>query len=184
MKDSPAARDDRMRFAMTQSRSSLVCILCLLACLLASPAAADPIVIIGSDSATFHGDAGFATDLRDYLQGGSELPLLLLGDSPATSAFTAAVSGAGVVATSSLSSVALDPNRYSALLVLSKSEQGTGCCDSDDALVIGYQSAITEFIGGGGALGIQNYIGEATYDSLLGTTSGANSHVFGFLGSR
>jgi hypothetical protein len=169
---------------MNSSRLSLTGVLLLAVLLLPRPAAADRIVIIGSDAATFHGHTPFAVDLRDYLQNDSPLPVLLLGDAMATGAFSTAVAHSGVVSTSSLSGMTLSPRQFSAVLVLSNSVHGTGCCDSDDPRVSGFQPAISEFLGGGGTLGIQNYVGEAAYDSLLGTSGGANAHVHGFRGGR
>ena len=168
-----------------RTRIPLQISLCFAAIALAvTPASADRIVIVGSDAGTFHRQAAFATDLRDYLQGGSMLPVLLLGDSLATDAFTQAVEGQGVKATASLASVDLSPDRYSALIVLSTSDHGPGCCNNDDARVAGFQSRINTYLGAGGALGIQNYIGEATYDPILHTTLGASGSVYGFLGGR
>lgn len=140
-------------------------------------ASAGVIVFTGSDEG--HTLQSFSTDLRDHLRQGSSLPVLVLGDDLVTAQFVTNVGGIGVTTASSLSGVDLNTAIYSGLYLVT---DGVGCCKSDDALIVGFESAINAFLGAGGSFGIRNYSGEATFDPILGTNGGANSSVFGYLG--
>jgi len=142
-------------------------------------AQAGNILISGSDNDVFHGHAPYATDVRDFLDQGSALPVLVLGGAPATGAYSTAVGGVGIVTTASLGAITL--SNYSALYLLSDSANGAGCCQADVALIVGFEAAINAFLAGGGSFGIQAYTGQAGFDPILGTV-GANADVFGFMG--
>ncbi len=138
---------------------------------------AGSILLSGSDADVFHGHSPYALDVRDFLTGGSSLDLLVLGNTTSTGLFSAAVGGVGVSTTTSLAGITLSD--YAGLYLLSS---GPGCCSSDDSLIVGYQGGIDSYLASGGNFGVQNYIGGSAYDSIIGTSGGANSNVAGHLG--
>ena len=163
----------------TSKRSCAVGLLCLLM-FISLQAQAGNILISGSDGDTFHIHGPYATAVRDFLDQGSPLPVLVLGDAAATGNFSAAVGGVGIVTTASLAAITL--SNYSALYLLSNSNNGPGCCEADVARIIGFEAAINAFLAGGGSFGIQAYTGDPGFDPILGTTAGADFAVHGAFG--
>ena len=86
----------------------------------------------------------------------------------------------GIVTTASL--VGVNLNNYAGLYLLSASNFGPGCCSADVARIVGFEAAINAFLNSGGSFGVQDYIGQAALDPILGTVGGANGSVYGFLG--
>ncbi|MHC4305750.1 MAG: hypothetical protein ACYTFF_16600 [Planctomycetota bacterium] len=162
--------------------AATVAAMCLAAPLMA-PVTSGPtsvILLTGSDGDTFHGHAPYATDVRDFLKGSSTKDVLVLGDVSATEAYSAAVGGVDITTVSSLAGVNLSD--FSALYLLSASDNGPGCCEADVARILGFEAAIQDFIASGGSLGIQDYTGDPGFDPILGTAGGANGEVFGWMG--
>lgn len=115
-------------------------------------ASAGTIVLEGSDASTFHGEqeggAEYATQLIAFMQGGSSLPIVVLG----TGGLASAVSGS-VVYTTDLSG--LDISLYSGLYIMSPG----GCCSQNLAGASVYAAEITAFVAAGGSVAIQDYTG-------------------------
>lgn len=151
----------------------LATILMVTGLLMATSSQAGVIFIHGSDGDTAHNVVPWADDVINYLDGGSAKDVLVLGNASALGTFDGT---SGFSTATSLTGVTLSD--FSALYLLAVS----GCCNADDGLIAGFQASINTFLGSGGSFGIQDYIGESAFDSILGTSGGANSQVSGWMG--
>src|SRR5574340_204380 len=144
---------------------------------------AGTIILEGSDAIGFHSNSGnvFADAYRDQvwsaIGGADPRPIAVIGGatvSPSIISGTHAISRfATVAAAGSLSD-------YVALYFLA----GGGCCTEDDTLPAGHEAAISAYLGAGGTVMIENYIGGAGWDFAVGTGGAGNAHVSGVGGGH
>lgn len=113
---------------------------------------AGTIVLEGSDATGYHGlEAGgatYTTQLFTYMQGGSDLPILVFGSEASTPS-----APVGTVFTLDLSG--LDIGSYSGLYIQSPG----GCCDQNLSGASAYGTEIGDFVAAGGSVAIMNYQG-------------------------
>lgn len=114
------------------------------------------VALEGSDATALHHDASYTPQLFSYLQGSSALPVLIYNPS-GTIALTTGVSVAYAT-----SLVGLDLSNYSAIYI----ESTGGCCTANKNALNGFGAAVNAFIGAGGNLSIENYVGGG-YDGVV-----------------
>lgn len=147
----------------------------------ASTVYAGTIILEGSDAIGFHsGSNPFATAYRDQvwsaIGGADPRPIAVIGPEPVS----AGTIGSGTHAISLFSDVtsAGSLSNYAALYFLATS----GCCTENDTLPAGHEAAITSYLGSGGTVMIENYIGGSAWDFAIGAGGVGNAHVAGFGG--
>lgn len=126
----------------------------------AAPGLANTIALEGSDATAFHEDGAYTHQLFTYLQGGSSLPILVLGGNP----LNPSVPGSQYQIAGGYSLSDFNLNNYSAIYI----ESIGGCCvQADHAISTADQNAIGKAEAAGLNLGIENYGGGSAWGAIL-----------------
>jgi len=148
-------------------------------------AQAGTVILEGSDAIGLHctqgGDAGACTyeaQVWKALDGASALPIAAIGSVPTIGSDGSGVTiddFATVAAAAALGGKGL--GQYAALYFTSTG----GCCTEDDTLItaIGASALVSGYLASGGTVMIENYIGGAAWDFVVGAGGVGNAHTGG-----
>lgn len=148
------------------------------------PVYAGTVILEGSDAIGYHCSGGdpSACLYRDQafsaIGGSDSRPILVLGNTaygnPVTSGTHAVVDMADLSTAGSLSN-------YVAIYFLATN----GCCDDGNggAELAGRGADVAAFLGAGGTIMIENYLGNAAWNDVMPGLGGGNLHIDGYLGS-
>ncbi len=142
---------------------------------LASPAFATPgfVALEGSDAIAFHSDGSYTPQLFKYLQGGSAKNVLVYNPTGVIN-LSSITGGVGTTDTTTLTGVKFSD--YSALYI----ESPGGCCTANNTVLNGFGASVLAFIGAGGNLSIENYVGGTFDGTVAGGANPAGTIVAGF----
>jgi hypothetical protein len=129
------------------------------------------VALEGSDATALHRDTSYTPNLFGFLRGSSSLPVLILGTIDISS-----ITGVPVVTSTTL------PGSLSGVYSAVYIESPFGCCTADNTVLNGNGALMNTFIGAGGNLAIENYIG-GSYDGVVPGGSGADGTNTGGIGT-
>ncbi len=140
------------------------------------------IILEGSDAIGYHSFPGDvdAIAYRDQvwtaLGGSDSRSIAVIGADPVSAG--AIISGTHAITRFQTTGAAGDLSNYAAVYFLA----GGGCCFEDNTLVddASEKAAVSTYLGAGGTVMIEDYVGGAEWDFALGTSGGAVSHVAGY----
>lgn len=141
-------------------------LLAVLAFFGASPAQSSTIFLAGSEAASFHHINEYTNPVFKQLQDTSTLPVLVINDFGATAGFYADTGGVPVTYMSPGDFSTATLSAYSTLFFASP-----GTCCSDPAGLLGTREAdVAAFVTAGGSLYVEDYQGNAAWNSIIGLT--------------
>jgi len=163
-----------MLLSMKTIRSALAVTVALAGLSFAAPARAEGLLILeGSDAQTFHRLNPYSTNFLNGMEtfSGSSLPVAVLNYGPVGTPTPA------YDLISSVPDLATMLATYSGIYIASP-----GSCCSESSLSSTDATTIKAFLDAGRSVAIEDYQGGAQFDTIVGTSGGANSHVAGYGG--
>lgn len=121
-------------------------------------AQASVVIVAGTDAFSYHNDASFSTPVLKTLQGASTKAVLVIGGDPFTNLSGVTTVDGGSVLTASFASTL---SSYSGIIFQSP------CCSDPAARLNGFQASVDAFVDAGGGIFIEDYQGNALWDSIL-----------------
>ena len=123
---------------------------------------ASVIFVAGTDAFSLHNDVSFINPVLKTLQGTSSLAVLVIGgDSFTNTSGVATVNGGALLSAADAASL----SSYSAIIFQSP------CCSDPAARLNGNAAAVDAFVDAGGGIFIEDYQGNAVWDSILNITT-------------
>lgn len=152
-------------------------------------AQAGTVILEGSDAITFHcaenstaGACTYASQVWKALEGPSSKPIAVIEGS---GSIALASYGSGVTIDNFASVAAAGTlSNYAAVYFAGDSLDNEGPSGDTAILAAGAASTVSAYVSGGGTVMIEDYAGSAAWDSIVGTSGGANTHVAGAFGGN
>lgn len=151
-------------------------------------AQAGTVILEGSDAITFHCGAGsftpgactYESQVWKALDGASGKPIAVIEGSVPV-ALTSEGSGITIDNFASVAAAGTLSN-YAAVYFEGDAGDNEGPEGDTAIMAAGAASTVSAYVSGGGTVMIEDYSGGAAWDSIVGTTGGANTHVAGAFG--
>lgn len=121
-------------------------------------AQASVVFVAGTDAFSLHNDVSFINPVLKTLQGASTKSVLVIGNDSFTNTSGVATVNGGVNLTAAFASTL---SSYSAIIFQSP------CCSDPAVRLNGFQASVDAFVDAGGGIFIEDYQGNALWDSIL-----------------
>ena len=125
-------------------------------------AQASVVFFAGTDAFSFHNDVSFINPVLNTLQGNSTKSVLVIGNEGFSNTSGVTTVNGGSLLTAAFASTL---SSYSAVIFQSP------CCEDPSVRLNGFQADVDAFVNAGGGIFVEDYQGDAIWDSILNISS-------------